>query len=233
MKLLLLSNSTNFGQGYLDHAFEEVQTLLRGVRRLTFVPFAMHDHAGYGAMVAQRFQDTGIEVETLSDSEGERERIESAEAIFTGGGNTFRLIDRLHRRGLVDPLRRKVAAGTPYMGSSAGTVIAAPTMRTTNDMPIVEPPSFDALGLVRFQINPHYLDADPSSRHMGETRETRIREFLEENETPVLGLREGTWLGLSDGRLTLGGAASARLFRRGAEPEEHPAGSDLSFLQKK
>jgi dipeptidase E len=232
MKLLLLSNSSNHGRGYLDHAFDRITAFFEGVRRLVFVPFAMHDHAGYGALVSRRFRAAGMEVVTLADDPAAAGMIESSEAIFTGGGNTFRLIDRLHRRGLIEPLRRRVASGVPYMGSSAGTVIAAPTMKTTNDMPIVEPPSFEALGLVRFQINPHYLDPDPASTHMGETRETRIREFLEENAAPVLGLREGSWLGVLDGRVVLEGDRPARLFRRGADPEEMAPGSDLSFLER-
>ncbi len=230
MKLLLLSNSSNHGQGYLDHAFEDVLALFEGVRRITFVPFALRDHAGYGAIVSRRFGGTGIEVVTLADDERAPSILRGSEAIFTGGGNTFRLIDGLQRRGLLEIIRERVRAGAPYMGSSAGTVIAAPTMKTTNDMPIVQPASFEALGFLRFQINPHYLDPDPGSTHMGETRETRIREFLEENETPVLGLREGTWLRVTGAEVTLRGTRPARLFRRGADPVEHPPGSDLSFL---
>ncbi len=230
MRLLLLSNSSNHGQGYLDHVFDEVLTFFAGVRKLTFIPYALRDHAGYGAVVARRFGKTAIEIVTPADDERAVESVQAAEAIFTGGGNTFRLVDRLHRRGLVEVLRKKVRSGTPYMGSSAGTVIAAPTMKTTNDMPIVQPPSFDALAFLRFQINPHYLDPEPASTHMGETRETRIREFLEENESPVLGLREGTWLSVTDASVVLRGPRPARIFRRGADPVEHPPGADLSFL---
>jgi dipeptidase E len=208
MRLLLLSNSANHGRGYLDHAVEEVRAFLGEIRRLTFVPFALHDHAAYGAKVAGRLRPLGIEVETLMDDDRARDVITGSDALFVGGGNTFRLLDRLHRKGLVEAIRDRVGSGAPYMGASAGTVISSPTMKTTNDMPIVQPPSFQALGLVRFQINPHYLDPDPASTHMGETRETRLAEFLEENETPVLGLREGSWL------------------------EEVPAGSDLTFLNR-
>jgi dipeptidase E len=194
MRLLLLSNSANHGRGYLDHAVEEMRAFLGEIRRLTFVPFALHDHAAYGAKVAGRLRPLGIEVETLMDDDRARDVITGSDALFVGGGNTFRLLDRLHRKGLVEAIRDRVGSGAPYMGASAGTVISSPTMKTTNDMPIVQPPSFQALGLVRFQINPHYLDPDPASTHMGETRETRLAEFLEENETPVLGLREGSWL---------------------------------------
>jgi dipeptidase E len=153
----------------------------------------------------------------------------AAEAVFVGGGNTFRLLDRLQRTGLLGLVRERVLEGMPYMGASAGTNIAAPTIRTTNDMPIVEPAGFGAFGLVPFQINPHYLDAVPGSRHMGETREERLREYLEENGVPVLGLREGAWLLREQAALTLRGH-TARVFRRGRDPEEHAAGADLSFL---
>jgi dipeptidase E len=232
MRLLLLSNSANHGRGYLDHAVEEVRAFLGEIRRLTFVPFALHDHAAYGAKVAGRLRPLGIEVETLMDDDRARDVITGSDALFVGGGNTFRLLDRLHRKGLVEAIRDRVGSGAPYMGASAGTVISSPTMKTTNDMPIVQPPSFQALGLVRFQINPHYLDPDPASTHMGETRETRLAEFLEENETPVLGLREGSWLSVAEESVTLGGDRPARLFRRESDPEEVPAGSDLTFLNR-
>ena len=158
------------------------------------------------------------------------ERIEDGEAIFVGGGNTFRLLQALYERDLVDAIRDRVRSGIPYIGSSAGTNIAAPTIKTTNDMPIIQPPSFDSLGLVHFQINPHYLDADPSSTHKGETREQRLIEFLEENDTPVVGLREGTMLRVEDGRTTLVGLAAARLFRRGKDPVEAAPGTALEPL---
>ena len=232
MRLLLLSNSANHGRGYLDHAVEEVRAFLGAIRRLTFVPFALHDHAAYGGKVAGRLRTLGIEVKTLLDDDRAHDVISSSDALFVGGGNTFRLMDLLHRKGLVEAIRDRVGKGTPYIGSSAGTVIAAPTMKTTNDMPIVQPPSFETLRLVRFQINPHYLDPDPASTHMGETRETRIAEFLEESETPVLGLRGGSWLLVTGEEVTLGGDRPARIFRRETGPEEVPAGSDLTFLNR-
>jgi dipeptidase E len=153
--------------------------------------------------------------------------VEEAEALFVGGGNTFRLLDRLQRLGLLDPIRGRVRGGMPYLGVSAGANLACPSIRTTNDMPIVEPAGFSALGLLPFQINPHYLDPAPSRSHMGETREERIREFLEENDVPVVGLREGSWIVADDGSARLEGPCSARLFRRGREPEEVPPGADL------
>ena len=229
-RLLLLSNSTNFGQGYLDHAMAEIRAFLGPVGRIVFVPFALRDQEAYAAKCRARFESEGIAVEGLTADAAGRALLERAEAVFVGGGNTFRLLDRLQRSELLDVLRRRALDGMPYLGASAGTNIAAPTIRTTNDMPILQPPSFEALGLVPFQINPHYLDADPSSRHMGETREDRLREYLEENERLVVGLREGAWLRREDGSLRLGGARDARVFRRNAEPEEVAPGAALDGL---
>jgi dipeptidase E len=166
-------------------------------------------------------------VEGLHRASSPAQAIANAEAIFIGGGNTFRLLKQLYDLDLLSALRQRVDAGTPYIGSSAGSNVAGPTIRTTNDMPIVEPPSFVALGLVPFQINPHYLDADPQSTHMGETREERILQFLEENETPVIGLREGAWLRLEEGICRLDGATGARWFCRGKAPRELVAGAVL------
>lgn len=229
-RLLLISNSTNHGQGYLDHVLEEIDGFLGPVRSLVFVPFALKDREGYGAKAAERLAAIGVEVRTLTaDAAGSRLARE-AEAVFTGGGNTFRLLKTIQESGLLPILRERALAGMPYIGSSAGTNIAAPTIRTTNDMPIVQPPSFEALGLVPFQINPHYLDADPGSTHMGETREQRLKEFHEENETPVVGIREGAWIRVEGDRATLGGARGARIFRRGQEPEERETGESLDDL---
>ena len=226
MRLLLLSNSTNFGEAYLDHAVAEVRDFFGPVRRIAFVPFALADGEAYTAKARARFEREGIEVAGVA---GPRD-VESAEGVFVGGGNTFRLLKTLQEGGVLDALRDRVRAGMPYMGASAGTNVAAPTIRTTNDMPIVQPPSFAAMGLVPFQINPHYIDADAASRHMGETREERLREYLEENAAPVLGLREGAWLRREGGSLRLGGRNGARLFRRGAAPEELPPGAALDHL---
>jgi dipeptidase E len=229
-RLLLISNSTNHGQGYLDHVLAEMDAFLGPVRRLVFVPFALQDREGYGAKARERLAAIGVEVETLTADEAGLKMAREAESFFTGGGNTFRLLKTLQEAGLLAILREKALAGTPYMGASAGTNIAAPTIRTTNDMPIVEPASFEALGLVPFQINPHYLDADPGSTHMGETREQRLKEFHEDNDTPVVGLREGAWIRVEDGRAVLGGARGARIFRRGQTPEERGTGASLEDL---
>ncbi len=229
-RLLLISNSTNHGQGYLDHVLAEMLDHLQGARRILFVPFALRDRAAYAAKFRARLEPEGIAVDELSaDSSGPR-RIETAEAVFVGGGNTFRLLKTLLDFELVEPLVDRALGGMPYLGASAGVNVACPTVRTTNDMPIVEPATLDALGLIDFQINPHYVDPDPTSTHMGETREQRIQEFLEENRTPVLGLREGGWIRVEGARGWLGGSRGARIFRRGAAPEERPAGASLDDL---
>lgn len=228
-RLLLLSNSTNFGSGYLDHALAQVHALFAGVARIAFVPFALQDRAAYTAKARARFEREGIGVDEVTPDAAGCRTLAGAQGVFVGGGNTFRLLDQLQRSGTLEVLRERARAGMPYLGASAGTNIAAPTIRTTNDMPIVEPASFDALALVPFQINPHYLDADPRSRHMGETREDRLHEFHEENAAPVVGIREGAWLEVEGEAVILAGG-TARLFRRGRRPAEVAAGSRLDGL---
>ena len=221
MRLLLISSSNVHGYGYLDHAEPELRRILEG-RRVAFVPFALQNHDAYTAKVRERLAKMDTEVVQVRG----RAEIESAEAIFIGGGNTFRLLKRLYDDGLLEPIRDRVRQHkVPYIGSSAGTNVATPSIKTTNDMPVVYPPSFDALGFVPFQINPHYQDPDPNSTHRGETREERIREFLEENDATVVGLREGSMLRVEDAEVTLVGDKPARIFRRGAEPEELAPGS--------
>jgi dipeptidase E len=213
VRLLLISSSNVHGYGYLDHPAPFMRAFLGDARRVVFVPFAAHDHDAYTTKVRERLAKIDLDVIGIDD-------LDRADAIFVGGGNTFRLLKTMYERDLLVTIRERVGAGLPYLGSSAGTVIAAPTMQTTNDMPIVEPPSFAALGLISFKINPHYLDPHPQSTHRGETREERIREFHEENETPVVGLREGSILQVENDVTTLLGQKTARLFRRGEEPVE-------------
>jgi dipeptidase E len=232
-RLLLLSNSTQHGHGYLDHAIEAFVVALRGARRVLFVPFALHDRSGYTAKFRERMAAAPggtVEVEELAGDASGLRQIERAEAVFVGGGNSFRLLRTLQEAELLAPLRARALGGMPYLGASAGINLAGPTIRTTNDMPIVEPRSFDALGLVPFQINPHYLDPEPGSTHMGETRAQRIAEFLEENDRVVVGLREGGWIRIEGDRGELGGLRGARIFRRGAEPEERAPGAALDDL---
>jgi dipeptidase E len=229
-RLLLISNSINHGQGFLDHVIHEIDGFLGKVRSLVFIPFAQKDREGAGARVRDCLAAIGVEVATLTADEAGRNLLRNCAAAFTGGGNTFRLLKTLQDAQMIPILAERGLAGMPYIGSSAGTNIATPTIRTTNDMPIVQPASFDALGLVPFQINPHYIDAVPGSTHMGETREQRLKEFHEENETPVVGLREGAWIRVEGDKATLGGDNGARIFRREREAEERGSGEELSDL---
>ena len=229
-RLLLISNSTLHGGGYLDHAEEEIRDTLGTTKRVLFVPFALYDCDAYAAQARRRFEAMGYALDSVHEAADAKAAVEQTEAIFIGGGNTFRLLDKLYQFDLLLPIRHRFAAGMLYMGSSAGAVVASPTLKTTNDMPIVQPPSFTSLGLVPFQINAHYLDPDPNSTHMGETREVRINQFLEENEAPVVGLREGCMIRLEQGVHTLKGRTNARIFRRGFDPVELEPGATLGFL---
>lgn len=226
-RILLLSSSTVSGSGYLDYAENEIQSFFGKITRILFVAYALQDQDAYAARVKERLGRMGYEVEALHRAPSPREAVLSAESIFIGGGNTFRLLKHLYDYDLLTLIRERVESGLLYLGSSAGSNVAGPTIRTTNDMPIVEPPSFAALGLVPYQINPHYLDAGPASTHMGETREERIRQFLEENETPVIGLREGAWLLVERGVCRLGGDPGARWFAQGESPQELRAGARI------
>jgi dipeptidase E len=228
-RLLLLSNSTLHGGGYLDHAAAEIRDFLgRDVRRVLFVPYAMHDRDAYARQARARLAAMGYPLDSVHEASRPAEAVAGADAIFIGGGNTFRLLDSLHRSGLVAVIRQRVAQGTPYVGSSAGSNVACPTLKTTKDMPIVEPPSFEALNLVGFQISPHFLDPDPASTHMGETQEERILQYLEENDRPVAGLREGAILRVDGETVLLKGSSGARLFRRGEEPFEAKPVADVT-----
>ena len=219
-RLLLISSSTVYRTGYLDHAEAEIVRVLAGASRILFVPHALFDRRAYAAKARARFERMGLALDSADEMPDPRAAVREAEAIFVGGGNTFRLLAALYRLDLLEAIRSRVAEGMPYVGSSAGAIVAGPSLGTTKDMPIVEPPSFAALGLVPFQISPHYLDPDPASTHMGETQEERILQFLEENDRPVLGLREGAMLRIDGGTIALAGVAGARIFRRGALPLE-------------
>ena len=227
MRLLLLSNSTLHGRGYLDHAASEIQEFLGSITNVTFVPYALHNRDSYAARAIARFELLGYEMQSIHNSTNPKLTIEQAEAIFIGGGNTFRLLNELYTQDLLDVIRQRVAEGMSYIGSSAGSNIAGPTIKTTNDMPIVQPPSFNALNLVSFQINPHFLDPDDNSTHMGETREQRLMQFLEENDTTVVGLREGAMVRVENKTTTLKGTSGARIFRKGKSPQEIIPGATL------
>ncbi len=219
-RLVLISTSTVFGTRYLEHAFGELRSLLAGVSRVLFIPHALKDRDGYAAKAREAFGEIGVALDSLHEAADPARAVSEAEAVFCGGGNTFRLLASLHELGVVGQIRRRALDGMPYAGASAGSNLACPTIKTTNDMPIVQPPTFDGLGLVSFQINPHYLDPISGSTHMGETRETRIREFHEENATPVVALREGAILRVEGDSVLLVGLAGARIFRQGQEPVE-------------
>lgn len=229
-RLLLVSTSTTFGTGYLDHCADPMLAVLGEARRVLFVPHALFDRDACASRARRRFAQLGVELDSIHEARDPVRAVEQAQAIFIGGGNTFRLLKAMYETRILDPIRRRVAEGMPYLGTSAGANVACPTIMTTNDMPIVVPPSLEALGLVPFQINPHYLDPDPRSTHMGETRETRIREYLEENDRVVVALREGAMIRVDGGAASLLGTAGARVFRRGAEPRELRPGDRFDEL---
>ena len=229
-RILLISNSTVYDRGYLDHVEQEIKSFLGEVKRILFFPYALYDRDGYAAKARMRFAATGYSLESAHHAADPRKAIENADAFFVGGGNTFRLLKALQDLDLLNVILHKVKTGAPYIGSSAGSNVAGPTIKTTKDMPIVQPRSFDSLGLVPFQISPHFQDPDAHSRHMGETQEERIFQFLEENETPVAGIREGAWLICENGAVTLRGEAGARIFRRGKAPVEAKPGDNIVHL---
>jgi len=229
-RLLLVSSSTIHGHGYLDHAADALSSFLSGVKALTFVPYALGDRDGYAAKVRERFAPLGIEVVSVHQAPDPRAAVRGAEALFVGGGNTFRLLKWLQDEGLLGPIRDRAAEGMPYVGSSAGTNVASPSIRTTNDMPIVPTANLLALGLVPYQINPHYLDPDPTSTHKGETREERLLQYLEESPVPCVALRESAFLRVEKGVSTLLGERGARVFKRGAAPFEISTGAEVEPL---
>ena len=233
-KVIIASTSTVFGGSYLDYLLPTLAVHFKDVSNLVFIPFARPggiSHEDYTDKVKPVFKQLNIAVKGIHEFENPIEAINNAEAIFTGGGNTFVLVSMLYKFNLLDAIQNAVENGTPYLGTSAGSNICGLTMGTTNDMPIVYPPSFRTLGLVSFNLNPHYLDPIEGSQHMGETRETRINEFHHYNPQLVLGLREGSWLEVLGKTITLKGNLPARLFQQGKEPIEIETETDLSNLR--
>ncbi len=235
MRLLLFSNSTNAGEPYLDHTLPHIREFLpEGCERAIFIPYAgiSVGYDKYYQMVKEPLAALSIEVQSIHNQEDPLAAIERADLIVVGGGNTFVLLRELQHRSLLTKIREKVLAGTPYMGWSAGANMACPTIRTTNDMPVVEPDSFSALGLIPFQINPHFSDfVQPG--HAGETREMRINEFLIANpDIYVAGLREGSLFQFEDGVLRLKGPHSCKIFRLGQDPVEISPADNISFLMQ-
>ena len=232
MKLLLISNSTNAGEEYLRYPLPAIADFLQGIREIVFVPYAAvtFSYAEYEAKVQARFAELGIRVRSVHRAVKPAKLIRQAEAICVGGGNTFALTKKMQEEGLIREIRAKIKSGTPYVGWSAGSNVCCPTLCTTNDMPIVCPKSFRTIGAVKFQINPHYLDANPAG-HAGETREQRILEYIEANPHRwVAGLREGCMLRYANERLELIGPRPMRIFKKGRTPFEVQPGDDLSFL---
>ena len=233
MRLLLISNSTNPGEQYLDYPKNNIRKFLGSNRlKALFIPYAAVTFSfdEYEAKVKERFKEIGQDVESIHRYKNPSKAVDEAQVIVVGGGNTWKLLKTIQENRLIKPIRDKVISGIPYIGWSAGSNIACPTLRTTNDMPVIEPVSFEALNLIPFQINPHYLDANPQG-HAGETREQRILEFIEINDAiNVVGLREGTMLLIENGRMRLIGPKTARIFKKNNPPVEVSNNDDLSFL---
>ncbi|XP_065363243.1 probable alpha-aspartyl dipeptidase [Calliphora vicina] len=231
--LLLLSSSRVFGYGYLEHTKEDIIKFFnkKNVTKILFVPYALPNHDDYTNVVSNALTPWGYAVEGIHTKANPVEAVSSAQAIFVGGGNSFVLLKTLYELNLVDAIREQtLKKGIPYMGSSAGTNVATRSINTTNDMPVAHPPTFEALNLVPFNINPHYLETDPNTEHKGETRDQRLEEFLLYHKRPVLGLREGTAVLVEGDKATLIGDRNAKLFRPKLEPIEFEPQSDLSFL---
>ncbi|MRX66917.1 dipeptidase E [Flavobacterium resistens] len=235
MKSVIIASTSTLHEGsYLEYLLPTLQSHFKNCKNLLFIPYARPSgisHDDYTQKVSEAFAKINITVKGIHEFEDTQEAIKNAEGIFTGGGNTFLLVTQLYRHNIMQLLSETVKNGTPYLGTSAGSNICGLSMQTTNDMPIIYPPSFQTLGLIPFNLNPHYLDPDLQSKHMGETRETRIKEFHAFNSIPVLGLREGSWLEVKGEKITLKGNLTARLFKQNETPVELETESDLSTLK--
>lgn len=231
--MIVASTSTLHGQKPLAYLNEELTAFFKGIERILFIPYARPNgisHDQYTGSVASALLNIGKEVVGIHEFNDPIDAIKKAQAIYVGGGNTFLLVKTLHDLDLFTPLRESIEKGTPYLGTSAGSNICGLSMQTSNDMPIVYPSSFNTLGTLPFNINPHYQDPDPDSTFMGETRETRIKEYLTQNETPVIGLREGSWLDIQHEKITLRGPFSARIFKKKQPPYELASNALLDFI---
>jgi dipeptidase E len=232
--LLIASTSTLYEGDPLEYLSSELKTLFKDCKTVLFIPYARPSgitHEQYTERVAKAFSKLNLNIKGIHEYENPIEAVQNASGIFTGGGNTFLLVFQLYSNKIMSVLSEAVKKGTPYLGTSAGSNICGLTMQTTNDMPIVYPPSFQTLGLIPFNINPHYQDPEPSSKHMGESREIRINEFHAFNIIPVLGLREGSWLEVQNNKITLKGTLTARLFKKGQVPVEIESEADLTYLK--
>ncbi|MBW8687778.1 dipeptidase PepE [Chitinophaga rhizophila] len=230
--VVLASTSTLHGETYLSYLLPVMKELYAGITEVIFIPYARPggiSHDEYTEKAAAVFATAGLQLRGLHTFADPAEAIRGGAAFFTGGGNTFLLVKQLHEQGLMHVLRGAVEKGAPYLGTSAGSNIGGVNMQTTNDMPIVYPPSFDTMGLIPFNLNPHYLDPIPDLPHMGETRETRIREFQVQQDLPVLGLREGSWIRVKGDRITLEGSVAARIFEKDKAAYELEPGNDIQL----
>lgn len=232
--LLLASTSTLHGTEYLEYLLPELKIHFKNCKNLLFIPYARPSgisHEEYTQKTAQAFAKIDINIKGIHEFEDPAFAIKQAEGIFTGGGNTFLLVSQLYQHKIMTVLKETLENGTPYLGTSAGSNIGGLSMQTTNDMPIIYPPSFQTLGLIPFNLNVHYLDKDAQSTHMGESRETRINEFHQFNNFPVLGLKEGSWLEIKNNTIILKGGLTAKLFRKNREVIEIEPNSNLDFIQ--
>ncbi|WP_040278404.1 dipeptidase PepE [Psychroserpens damuponensis] len=232
--IIIASTSTIHGGESLDYLLDELRVFFKDTSEILFIPYARPSgitHDEYTTKVSKAFDKIDKNVKGIHEFDNPKEAIKNAKGIFTGGGNTFVLVNQLYKNDLIDTIKTEVKNGTPYLGTSAGSNICGLTINTTNDMPIVYPPSFKTFGFVPFNINPHYLDPDPTSKHMGETRETRIKEFHKFNTQPVVGIREGSWLEVNGDSITLKGTLDARIFEYNKTPYEIETESDLSALK--
>jgi dipeptidase E len=231
-KLIIASTSTVHGSSYLDYLLPNLKDFFVDVKTVLFIPYARPggiSYDDYTAIAAKAFSKIEINVQGIHHFENPNKAIQQAKGIFTGGGNTFELLNQLYQCNVLSDLKKVVENGTPYLGTSAGSNICGVTMMNTNDMPIVYPPSFKTLAFIPFNINAHYLDPIEGSTHMGETRETRIKEYHIFNTTPVLGLREGSWLEVLDDAIVLQGKYTARLFQQNKTPRELESGREVAF----
>ncbi len=232
--IIIASTSTIHGSEYLEYILEELDTFFKDASKILFIPFARPggiSHDSYTEIANKAFNNIGKQAVGLHTYEDKITAIKNAKAIFVGGGNTFVLTNQLYKNNLIDTIKNSINTGTPYLGTSAGSNICGLNIKTTNDMPIVYPPSFKALSLVPFNINPHYLAPNTKSKHMGETRETRIKEFHHFNTQPVVGLREGSWLYIKNDSIILKGDLTARIFEYNKKPYEVVSGTELNFLK--
>lgn len=233
-RILIASTSTIHRSGYLEYILADLKVFFKNTNEILFIPYARPggiSHDDYTKKAAEAFAIIGKTINGIHEFDKPIDAIRQAKGIFTGGGNTFVLVNQLYKNNLLEPLKVVINNGTPYLGTSAGSNICGLTVNTTNDMPIVYPPSFKTLGLVPFNINPHYLDPDPNSTHKGETRETRIKEFHAFNSPPVVGLREGSWLDVKNDSIVLKGTLQARIFEYNKEPYEVESGTELNHLK--